>query len=183
MANLTSLTNIPLSIKAKIDATILMDPEPNFVYTLTALEKSFPKGAGDTLRFPKYSRPQPFITPLEESELDIDPQVLSKTFIDASINYYGTYFLISERVIDQNPEDVLRVHAGALNSSLRETEDTLTRNILMTTTTAISCTGGDNGRLVAVIKSFLIILKLLTGNAEDNKVQASFNTRVGSCAA
>ena len=145
MANFTTLTNIPLSIKAKIDATVLMDPEPNLVFTLTAMEKSFAKHQGDTLRFPKYSRPESFPTPLAESELDIDPQVLSKTFIDAQIDYYGTYFLISERTVDQNPEDVLRVHAGALNSALRETEDELARNVLLTTTTFLRCAGGGNG--------------------------------------
>jgi N4-gp56 family major capsid protein len=145
MAGFTSLTNLPLSIKAKIDATVLMDPEANYVYAIASMRKNFSKGTGDTVRFPKYSRPEAFTTPLPESELDTDPQVLAKTFVDAQINYYGTYFLISERSVDQNPEDVLRIHAGALNSALRETEDILTRNILLGTSTTVACTSGENG--------------------------------------
>ena len=145
MAGFTTTLNIPLSVKAKIDATIFMDPEANYVYGLTAIESQMPKGSGDTKRFPKFSRPSAFTTPIAETELDTDPQVLAKTFIDAQINYYGTHFLISERTVDQNPEDVLRVHAGALNSALRETEDILTRNILLTTSTCIRCAGGENG--------------------------------------
>lgn len=145
MAGFTTLDNIPLSVKAKIDATVLLDPEENFVYTRTLMMKDFPKGTGDTLRYPKYSRPEAFTTPLNESELDVDPQVLAKTFIDAQINYYGTRFLISQRTVEQNPEDVLRQHAGALNYALRKTEDILTRETLLTTTTYIRCTAGENG--------------------------------------
>lgn len=165
MAGFTTLSNIPLSVKSKIDATIFMDPEANYVYGLTALEKQMPKGSGDSMRFPKYSRPSAFTTPLAESELDIDPQVLAKTFIDAEINYYGTYFLISERTVDQNPEDVLRVHAGALNSALRETEDILTRNILLTTTTNIRCVSGENGDNPSELsqKDLLTVISTLTG--------------------
>ena len=165
MAGFTSLTNIPLSIKAKIDATVLMDPEANYVYALTAMQKSMPMHSGDTLRFPKYSRADEFTTPLAESELDVDPQVLSKTFIDAQINYYGTHFLISERTVDQNPEDVLRVHAGELNSALRKTEDILTRNILLTTTTNIRCVAGENGDDPSEVteKDLSTVISTLTG--------------------
>lgn len=145
MANLTTLENIPLSLKAELSDTVFLDPEPNFVYTKTAIMTQLKKGHGDTKRFPKYSRADAFTTPLPESELDIEPQVLAKTFIDAQIAYYGTYFLITERTVDQNPEDVLRVHADELNSALRKTEDLLTRDILLTTTASIPCVSGGNG--------------------------------------
>jgi hypothetical protein len=36
----------------------------------------------------------------------------------------------------------------------------------------INCTSGTNGRFVAVVKSFLMDLKLLPRNGEDNKAQA-----------
>jgi len=165
MAGFTTIENIPLSIKAKIDATVLLDPEANYVYALTAKQKTMPKGMGDTYRFPKYSNPAAFTTPLAESELDITPQVLTKTFIDAQIDYYGTYFLISDRTVDQNPEDVLRVHAGALNRSLRETEDILTRNVLLSTTTDIRCLAGENGDDPTELaqKDILVVISTLTG--------------------
>ena len=90
MAGFTSLTNIPLSVKAKINETIFMNPEANYVYALTAMQKEMPMHSGDTLRFPKYSRPSPFPNPLAESELDIDPQTLSKTFIDQDSCFLGS---------------------------------------------------------------------------------------------
>lgn len=68
---------------------------------------------------------------------------------------------------------VLNEAAQRLGVSLRQTEDELTRNMLASTASFINCTGGTNGRkYVAVVKSFLMDLKLLAGNAEDNKAQA-----------
>jgi len=145
MSNLTSTLNIPLSTKAEIDATIYLDPEANLVFTSTARVTTLKDGMGDTKRFPKYSLADSFETPIEETELDIDPQQLTKTFIEAEIKYYGTYFLIAERVVMQNPEDVLRVHAKSLNYALRKTEDILTRDVLDKSATSAPCIYGSNG--------------------------------------
>lgn len=46
------------------------------------------------------------------------------------------------------------------------------RDMLASTASFINCVGGTNGRNVAVVKSLLMDLKLLPGNAEDNKAQA-----------
>ena len=64
--------------------------------------------------------------------------------------------------------------AARLGVSLRQTEDQLTRDMLAAGAGMINCVGGVNGRIVAVVKSLLIGLELLAGNAEDNKAQASF---------
>ena len=44
---------------------------------------------------------------------------------------------------------------------MRETEDELIRNMLASTASVINCTGGVNGKDVAVVKSDLMDLKLL----------------------
>jgi hypothetical protein len=73
----------------------------------------------------------------------------------------------------QNQDPVLNEAAQRLGVSLRQTEDELTRNMLASTASFINCTGGTDGRkYVAVSKSSLMDLKLLTGSAEDNKAQA-----------
>jgi len=68
---------------------------------------------------------------------------------------------------------VLNEITKRLGVSLRQTEDELTRDMLAATAGFINSTGGVNGRIVAVVKSFLMDLKLLPGNAGDNKAQAS----------
>ena len=45
--------------------------------------------------------------------------------------------------------------------------------MLASTAAFINCVGGVNGRIVAVVKSFLIDLELLPGNAGDDRAQAS----------
>ena len=45
----------------------------------------------------------------------------------------------------QNQDPVLNEAAKLLGIALRETEDTLTRNMLAGTATAINCEGGQNG--------------------------------------
>jgi hypothetical protein len=74
----------------------------------------------------------------------------------------------------QNQDPVLNECAARLGVSLRQTEDTLTRDMLASTASFINCTGGTNGKIIAVLKSWVIDLELLW----DNKGQASV-----SCAA
>lgn len=54
---------------------------------------------------------------------------------------------------------VLNECAARLGVSLRQTEDQLTRDMLASTAAFINCTGGVNGKNVAVVKSSLIDLK------------------------
>jgi len=70
----------------------------------------------------------------------------------------------------QNQENVLNEAALVLGIALRQTEDELTRNMLASTASAINCTGGVNGKVIAVVKSLLIDLELCFA---DNKAQAS----------
>lgn len=71
-----------------------------------------------------------------------------------------------------NEDPVLNSAVSTLGQSLRETEDQLARSMMEGGSPPINCTAGTNGRPIAVVKSFLMDLKLLTDNAEDNKAQA-----------
>lgn len=46
------------------------------------------------------------------------------------------------------------------------------RDYIVSAASQINAGGGGNGRLIAVVKSDLIDLELLTGSAEDNRAQA-----------
>ena len=54
---------------------------------------------------------------------------------------------------------VLNNAALRLGVALRETEDQLTRNMLAATASFINCTGGVNGKIIAVVKSLVIGLE------------------------
>jgi hypothetical protein len=59
----------------------------------------------------------------------------------------------------QSQDPVLNEAAARLGVSLRQTEDQLTRDMLVATAAFINCVGGNNGRFVAVLKSLIIDLE------------------------
>lgn len=63
---------------------------------------------------------------------------------------------------------VLNEATQRLGVSLRQTEDQLMRDMLASTASFINCTGGTNGKVIAVTKFSLIDLELL----RDDKAQA-----------
>lgn len=67
---------------------------------------------------------------------------------------------------------VLNECAARLGVSLRQTEDTLTRDMLASTASFINCVGGTNGKNIAVLKSFLIDLETLTTEVVGDRAQA-----------
>lgn len=56
--------------------------------------------------------------------------------------------------------------------AMRQAEDLILRDYIVSAASQINAGNGSNGRFVAVVKSFLMDLKLLPDNAEDNKAQA-----------
>ena len=145
------------------------------IHKIAAMLKNMPRNGGTTLRMRRYNPLNTALVPLGNSGVTPPAQNLTAVDIDAKISFYGTYVILNEQVTLQNQDPVLNECAARLGVSLRQTEDTLTRDMLASTASFINCTGGTNGKIVAVIKSLLIDLEsevafLLTGN----KAQASF---------
>ena len=101
------------------------------------------------------------MVPLGNSGITPPPQTLSAVDIDARMSFYGTYVTINEQVTLQSQDPVLNEAAKVLGISLRMTEDQLTRDALAATASFLNCTGGVNGKVIAVVKSLLIDLELL----------------------
>ena len=85
------------------------------------------------------------MVPLGNSGVTPPAQNLTAVDIDAKISFYGTYVQINEQVTLQNQDPVLNECAARLGVSLRQTEDQLTRDMLVSTAAFINCTGGVNG--------------------------------------
>jgi hypothetical protein len=60
-----------------------------------------------------------------------------------------------------NEDPVLNSAISTLGQSLRETEDQLARSMMEGGSPPINCTSGTNGRIVAVLKPWVIDLELL----------------------
>ena len=104
-----------------------------------------PRNGGTTMRFRRYKALDTALVPLGNSGVTPPAQNLTALDIDATISWYGTYIALNEQVVLQNQDQVLNEAALRLGVSLRQTEDELTRDMLLTTSSIYDCTGGSNG--------------------------------------
>ena len=134
-----------------------------------------PRQGGTTMRF---LRPVPLVAPVVQlGNTGIEPasQVATREIIDAAMAFYGTSVILNEQVVIQDQDPVLSWVTERLGVAMRQAEDIILRDFLLSTASIYNCKGGVDGRqngFIAVVKSFLMDLKLLTHNGEDNKAQA-----------
>ena len=170
---ITTTAILPAPVQINFNYKILNTPVPSYIHSVAASKKSAPKNSGTVTRFKRYFSLNAALVPLGNTGLTPPAQTLTAEFIDAEMNFYGAYIIINEQVTLTVQDPVMNAAADRLGDCLRLTEDQLLRNTLAAGAFLVDCVGGVNGRIVAVIKSFLIGLKLLPGNAGDNKAQAS----------
>ncbi len=145
MANVVSTTNLPPSVLQSLADKMLSVPFPNLIHNFAAYKQTMRAQGGTDYRMTRYNRLPVALAPLGNSGIDPAPQLLSKVNIDAKMQFYGQIVLINEQTILQNQEGVLNITAELLGMAMRETEDTLTRNMLQATSTVINAVGGING--------------------------------------
>ncbi len=143
--SVTTTSNLPPPVQQYFDRVLLARPMPLLIHKKMALKKRLPSRSGTTVRYRRYANLATATVPLGPSGLTPPAQVLSALDIDAKVDFYGTYVMITDQVTLQNQDPVLNETASLLAQSLRETEDELTRNMLASTASFINCTGGVNG--------------------------------------
>lgn len=139
----TSVLSAP--VQQRFDMKLLSRPMPDLIHRTMAIRKRLPDRSGQILRMRRYNNLNTATVPLGPSGLNPPAQTLSALDIDAKIEWYGSYVLITDQVSLINEDPVLNETASLLAQSLRETEDELTRNMLMATATFVNATGGVDG--------------------------------------
>jgi|GEM_PF-3388463 len=176
MATTTQDTLSP-QVQKWFNKSILATPEASYIHNKVADKYKLPRMMGGTMLMTRYTK-LPSGSRLDGSGVDPAATNLEAVNIEVTPTFHGLYLRLEETVVLQRNDRVLSNAAERLGQSMRQTEDELTRDVLASTASILNCTGGTNGRIVAVLKSLLIDLELLPGNAGDNKAQASI-----SCAA
>lgn len=156
----TTSTILPAPVQQKFSAKMLSTPQARLIHRIAAVPYKMTDNSGYILRMRRYTRLQTAPVPVNPAMMNPPAQLLTAVDIDATINWYATYSVITKEVTLQNQDPVLNQAAARLGQSLRETEDQLIRDMLEATASLINCVGGTNGG-VAVIKSDLIDSKLL----------------------
>lgn len=152
--------------------SILYTPVPMMNYTTIADKVSMPRNGGTTCRFMRARALKPPTIQLGNSGIDPAAQVPQRDIIDAQMAFFGTGCIINEQVILQDQEGVLAWVSDRLAVAMRQAEDLILRDYVVSAASQINAGGGSNGKFVAVVKSFLMDLKLSACNHGDNKAQA-----------
>lgn len=142
---ITTTSVLPAPVQQRFDLKLLSRPMPDLIHKLMAMKKRMPERSGQILRMRRYNNLLTATVPLGPSGINPPPQTLSALDIDAKIEWYGSYVLITDQVSLINEDPVLNETASLLSQSLRETEDQLTRDMLAATASFVNCTGGGNG--------------------------------------
>ena len=145
MSSITTTSVLPAPVQQSFSYKLLSVAVPYMIHNIPAMLKHMPRNGGTTLRMRRYNPLETATVPLGNTGVTPPAQQLTAINIDAEMDFYGTYIILNEQVTLQNQDPVLNEAAQRLGVSLRQTEDELTRDMLLSTASFVNATGGTNG--------------------------------------
>lgn len=127
-----------------------------------------PTHGGTTCRFMRPRALQPPTIQLGNSGIDPPAQVPQRDIIDAQMAFFGTGCIINEQVILQDQEGVLAWVSERLAVAMRQAEDLILRDYIVSAASDINAGGGsnaDNPTNLGVSDISLVATTLDTNNA------------------
>lgn len=124
---------------------MLYVPTPTMNYITVADKVSMPANGGTTMRFMRPKSLKPPTIQLGNSGIDPPAQVPQRDIIDAQMAFFGTGCIINEQVILQDQEGVLAWVSQRLAVSMRQAEDLILRDYIVSAASQINAAGGSNG--------------------------------------
>lgn len=141
----TTTTTLPPPVQQKFSAKLLSTPQPRLIHKAFAIPQVLDEHSGNILRRRRYNRLETAPVPVNPAMLNPPPQQVTAVDIDAKLDWYGTYVIVTKEVTLINEDPVLNAITARLAQSLRETEDELVKDMLESTASFLNCTGGTNG--------------------------------------
>lgn len=123
---------------------MLYVPTPSFNYIIPADKVSMPANGGTTCRFMRPRALTPPTVQLGNSGIDPPAQVPQRDIIDAQMAFFGTGCVINEQVILQDQEGVLAWVSERLAVAMRQAEDLILRDYIVSAASEINAGGGSN---------------------------------------
>jgi N4-gp56 family major capsid protein len=113
---------------------------------ITVCDKvSMPANGGTTCRFMRPRALTPPTVQLGNAGIDPPAQVPQRDIIDAQMSFFGTGCIINEQVILQDQEGVLAWVSERLAVAMRQAEDLILRDYIVSAASQINAGGGSNG--------------------------------------
>lgn len=142
---ITTTSNLGPMILQSLAPAMLYTPTPSMNYITICDKVAMPANGGTTCRF---MRPRALVPPtvqLGNSGIDPAAQVPQRDIIDVQVAFFGTGCIINEQVILQDQEGVLAWVSDRLAVSMRQAEDLILRDYIVSAASQIMAGGGSNG--------------------------------------
>lgn len=123
----------------------LYTPTPTMNYIMICDKVSMPVGGGTTCRFMRPRALQPPTVQLGNSGIDPPAQVPQRDILDAAMAWFGTGCIINWQVLLQDQEGVLAWVSERLAMAMRQAEDLILRDYIVSASSDIYAGGGSNG--------------------------------------
>ena len=143
--SITTTGNLGPMILQSLAPAMLYVPTPTMNYITICDKVSMPANGGTTCRFMRPRALQPPTIQLGNSGIDPPAQIPQRDIIDAQMAFFGTGCIINEQVILQDQEGVLAWVADRLAVAMRQAEDLILRDYIVSAASEINAGGGSNG--------------------------------------
>jgi len=167
--SVTTTGNLGPLILQSLAPAMLYTPTPPMNYILVCDKVSMPTNGGTTCRFMRPGSLQPPTIQLGNSGIDPPAQIPQRDIIDAQMAFFGTGCIINEQVILQDQEGVLAWVSERLAVAMRQAEDLILRDFIVSAASEINAGGGGNGdnpTNLGVSDFSLVAATLDTNNAQ-----------------
>lgn len=142
---ITTTGSLGPMILQSLAPAMLYVPTPTMNYITVCDKVSMPANGGTTCRFMRPRALQPPTVQLGNSGIDPPAQVPQRDIIDSQMAFFGTGCIINEQVILQDQEGVLAWVSERLAVAMRQAEDLILRDYIVSAASIINAGGGTNG--------------------------------------
>lgn len=166
--SITTTGNLGPLILQSLAPAMLYVPTPTMNYITVCDKVSMPANGGTTCRFMRPRALTPPTVQLGNSGIDPPAQVPQRDIIDAQMAFFGTGCIINEQVILQDQEGVLAWVSERLAVAMRQAEDLILRDYIVSAASEINAGGGSNGdnpTNLGITDFSLVVTTLDTNNA------------------
>lgn len=166
--SITTTSQLGPMILQSLAPAMLYVPTPTMNYITVCDKVSMPANGGTTCRFMRPRALQPPTVQLGNSGIDPPAQVPQRDIIDAQMAFFGTGCIINEQVILQDQEGVLAWVSERLAVAMRQAEDLILRDYIVSAASQINAGGGGgsfNPTPLGVTDFSLVATTLDTNNA------------------
>lgn len=141
---ITTTSALGPPILQSLAPSMLYTPTPEFNYIQVCDKVAMPVGGGTDCRFLRPRALKPPTVQLGNSGIDPPAQVPQRDIIDTKMAFFGTGCIINYQVILQDQDGVLAWVSDRLAVAMRQAEDIILRDYVVSAASEIFAGGGSN---------------------------------------